>query len=479
MKTIIPIFPKNNFEKKLVWTKYKGRPYVDVLIEKIKNLTDSPLVVFTDQNELVDYLSNTRIESCCPNKNAGRNKYSSPYPWDFGLIKDLIDKSRIDLQNDFLLVDIRNPFLTRQIIKEAIEQYNRSENKCLVSVKKVLDNPVQLDAYYRIVDCEMLCLVDKTQRHKMIPKQFNKFKSAQKSPIDLTSCVLSKPCFFNWAEFNVSETDKIGEIYKIFSNQFNFWARPISAHTWIEETRMLSRGQYYLFDTPLSARRIYNREDLRLTDCLEVAGISFGRNLYCSTYLLVRDQKDLSMKLYIEKGAAQHNRMLKLVPIEKKYISNSNTVFSEENQILDDSNKALYFLGRNFTECKNIPKIEPASGYFVALLESVEQGTADLTIPLQFDDGPWRCDQITNKRTNLINGKEIKGRQDFPEIYSPDGSFVIISGYRLESFEEIIADGEAEKYILDSINACKIQSGLDLLLLSTDDEKKGRHNVDN
>lgn len=75
---------------------------------------------------------------------------------------------------------------------------------------------------------------------------------------------------------------------------------------------------------------------------------------------------------------------------------------------------------------------------------------------------PWRCSAFTNHAVNLETGYDIRGRQDFPAVLEPDGSFCIIPGeFDLSLLR--LPDQELEPYLLTADESLILRTSLDLM----------------
>ncbi|OPX36701.1 MAG: hypothetical protein B1H11_07010 [Desulfobacteraceae bacterium 4484_190.1] len=461
MKAIIPIFFENECDKKFLWDNYNNTPYIDHVIQQSELITGSMPTVFTDQDEVVAYLLDKAIDVCSADRKTQENRFDLPYPWNFKLIRKMIARTGLDRSDDFLMLNIRNPCLNRRIIMEAVDQYYRSGGMCLVSVKEMIDSPVQLDAYYRIVDCDLLCCLEKKQHSKMILEDLYKKNTALNNSIKTMDYVLGKPCLFDWSEFSVSDNLTDQGLYKIFSNQCHTGARPVCLEQWGNDIPALSEELHYLLETALSARRLYGLKDLHPANGICIKAVSFTKNLHYSPCLIVECKHDDCLLICIEKKISETNPTLMLMPFNEQ-CAGSMTILESNNDSSYDS-KMFDFLGRSFLPFGYIPGNLDQCGFFVALLENVKHGAADIALPLEFDNAFWSCDLVTQRRKNLLTGQEITGRQHFPEVYVEDGSFMMISSNRIGVIEKIITEGLAEKYILDHRHSAKIQSGINFL----------------
>lgn len=60
------------------------------------------------------------------------------------------------------------------------------------------------------------------------------------------------------------------------------------------------------------------------------------------------------------------------------------------------------------------------------LLEEVEGGCVDMSIPCSYGDGLWHSDR-EGSIVNTATGRKIVGRQDFPEVHEADRSLLVVS----------------------------------------------------
>jgi hypothetical protein len=62
MNIIVPVFPKNNLEKELLWAKIGGEPFILFALKQLCKLQEPRLFVFTDQERIIHYLQSLNIQ---------------------------------------------------------------------------------------------------------------------------------------------------------------------------------------------------------------------------------------------------------------------------------------------------------------------------------------------------------------------------------------------------------------------------------
>jgi hypothetical protein len=82
------------------------------------------------------------------------------------------------------------------------------------------------------------------------------------------------------------------------------------------------------------------------------------------------------------------------------------------------------------------------------LREGVD-GAYDIATPFLPDDTVWRLDGKSNRLLLGQNGETFCGRQDFPEVLTPDGSFFLAAGQALEALPALMRQGRAHGFVLE------------------------------
>jgi hypothetical protein len=105
-------------------------------------------------------------------------------------------------------------------------------------------------------------------------------------------------------------------------------------------------------------------------------------------------------------------------------------------------------------------KPEETCGMILYILKPARNDSYDVTEPFPPCQSIWT---IKHKAINLKSGKEIMGRQDFPDVYEPDGTFLISRRDIFSNIYEMFAAGKAAGFVMHEDHSIRIDSELDLL----------------
>lgn len=107
---------------------------------------------------------------------------------------------------------------------------------------------------------------------------------------------------------------------------------------------------------------------------------------------------------------------------------------------------------------------EPGTTLSYTLLEHLDDdGGFDTDLAFPEDHGLWRMDPATGCRVNAGSGRVIHGRQEFPEVFEPDGSLFALTRAEAGRFEELLYAGETAAFVLERGQSLRLCSEFDLL----------------
>ena len=163
-------------------------------------------------------------------------------------------------------------------------------------------------------------------------------------------------------------------------------------------------------------------------------------------YLYENPSEDRYCLVYRANRSATASCVVKLLPIR----SARGQISKGVELPVEDLSRAIPFQREDDDFC----------GVIYSIFEVAEDDTYALREPFPPDERLWTA---SDPKINRQTGKKILGRQDFPDIFEPEGSFAIMNKTAAAAVERQIAKGRAECFILESENSIHIQSELDLL----------------
>ena len=89
-----------------------------------------------------------------------------------------------------------------------------------------------------------------------------------------------------------------------------------------------------------------------------------------------------------------------------------------------------------------------------------EDGSYDVVEPFPASETLWT---ISGTKATSQTGKEITGRQDFPDVFEPEGTLFITKRDIIQSFDQIVSNGEASGFLMPELSSLQLRTPLDLL----------------
>lgn len=175
------------------------------------------------------------------------------------------------------------------------------------------------------------------------------------------------------------------------------------------------------------------------------------------------DYKDISSFLIKELSADRyfffnHNidisskfTVLKLIPVKL-----NEELFSQAFDVNIDNNSRLI-------QVPFYSNYKDFAGVKYTLLNLAEDDVYDYFEPFPTDGQLWTIEVETTRKYNVTTKKEIIGREDFPDVYEPDGTFVIMRKDMMKVLNENILRENVDAFVIDDINSTQIETRLDLI----------------
>jgi hypothetical protein len=227
-----------------------------------------------------------------------------------------------------------------------------------------------------------------------------------------------------------------------------------------------SAPSLYFLESMGSARRLISPENGKLPPDLQVAGTSLKSDANQFGCILIKSHYDSKISLYINQDLVTTNMTVRLWPFFNSGLVNGgmkNDCVSEKS--IERRDKIEIFGCTFLGPVRSFDVADNTDGYIVAILERTTEGSADYVEPLQVEEPLWAIDPATKQRTNLITGKPILGRQDFPPVFRLDGSLVVSKGKFFHEIRQMVQAGKAEMFPLDTSASMPVRSQIDLTKL--------------
>ncbi|RJR51532.1 MAG: hypothetical protein C4576_03575 [Desulfobacteraceae bacterium] len=453
MLAIIPIFIEGNQD---FWHSEEGERLLAKCFSSASDAREIDVpVVCTNDQRIFDLSVSLGMETRMLDISYAHCKHSVLPPGAREAAANVLQQT-VFASRDLIFLNFRNPGVTSCLLDEAIKTFKHSKRPALISVKESRDNPCQLSAYYKILEVGFLHILE---------DHFPSLKGVSGFPdpgrVDLC---LTRAFYFDWEAKGIGEADGLAGY--VMDNQNGRYI-PVQApqgrlshdqykSLWIREAPKRARVLFALTDVlpglvgcPDDLKRVQAPEGLHSlfiqaqrpgrpasSSALEIAGSPVSPTRLSP--MLLRDNR--GGRHVLSFGSADPSPrplLVRVLPVP-----------------LNDHLKmeAVEFTPGNLIDPIPIPlELKDLSGIAYSVFEVAVNESYDLSEPFPPKEELWTTQT------------EINGRQDFPAVYEPDGSFSIMGRSILPSLETEITQGRAHGFILKEEAAVQINSTFDMV----------------
>lgn len=443
MTALIPIFLDkwNEF-----YSETTGYELICVFLESVKKakLIDKIIVITNDKSlyALLDiYRNKTFLVKIC--KESETNSSSALPPGSDTAIQ-FIEKNVVK-DSDLMILNFRNPLITSSLMDDAINQFYNSDGKLIVSVKETIDNPCQLTTYYKVIDINVIFLID-TDVNRMF--YFNKVKHFF-DKIDEKNILVTHPFYFDWDSKKISDLSECG---------FYFRQLEDTEMSYIPIESLMGKDKPSYGDCDLIICE--TKSSARLLSCTaaselnsqqnsdySIASLSLLENINPNFSLMKNENNEYFIGVNLS-HEYNDNYVLKI----HKIVSSSK-IDTISTDLIIDSRKHLYEIQTDLRD---------STGIICSILKYSENDDYDCVEPFIPTKKLWDVDS-QNTLINTKTGEKITGRQGFPEIFEPDGSFFIIKQKENKDLIRGIINKNANAYVLKENESLQIKTKLEYL----------------
>lgn len=434
----MPVFIEEGME---YWLTAKGQ---EIIIKSLNTALQvsraEKVIVFTNHEAVVRLAKSIGVETCLTDLCDGDRKSEFFFRGTQSSI-DYLEKINGRGFDTLCVLNFRNPFISKGFLDDAIEKFSRSDAPVLLSVKEPTDHPCQLSSFYKILDIGIIYFFDE---RKLIRRYIRNSEDH--------NYMITRPFFFDWSERGVFQTNH--PLYRIRINEQ-------SKIEYIPQKNSKNLGDemwapLWIYENHTTARVLINmgrgvKDVLHhyLPEGAEAIGAAFNGNGRQVDALVVDDA-----------GKGRTNLLFHMAhyprpPHVVKYlcVNNGGTL----------SNSAEVSMSRNgIIDIPMSQSLEDVSVIIYSILHVAENGSFDIKEFFPALYTLWEVDKITGKRVNTKTGKTINGRQDFPEVFEADGSFVIFDNASISSIDEEVSLGNVEGVLIDEKMSICNMTGFDL-----------------
>ncbi len=309
-------------------------------------------------------------------------------------------------------------------IPNAMQAFKESDAPALFSISCSRDHPCQLKSYFNIAGLGMLHMVETNLPSRRRPSTL------------WTDTLQTKTFAFDWPSAGVEEAEAGALFARTYSN------RTVTYDKVRQPFAKTGRQPLFMYEDRDTARLLFLR-DWSMGSKNDLMGVSFDSG-FNTVLTLERDSAGL-LRLKVAEDSDDANLVIRLCGLmgDVNYPMNLDIPFAGSQAQLP--------------ETISLQGVHACT--YVLLRESANQ-IFDLTEPYPLDNGMWTFDKLIRKNINSATGREISGRQDFPDIYEIDGYisvFKVRDAYRLK---EILGSGESFGYKTSKdscLAGCKIK----------------------
>jgi len=363
--------------------------------------------------------------------------------------------------DDLFILSFRNPLLTSDLIDEAKNEFRTSIYDTFISVKKITDHPCQLTANYKILDIGFIYLFD-TEINivpYLAPFKKNilsrgKFHLHNNDNSINRSLKLSKPFFFDWESRGIQGKGSSG-IYIRKCDNFSIKYIPVEENN---NCLQESSNAFWIYDCPDQARILFNKNNhnhfLKKPDIFnkndQPVGQAFTNDSNEIPILAYKDSNTNEYSLAINSDYFPFNNyFLRLFPAGD-HCRVENSIFEFK---INNLTKPITFRH----DSKDL------YGIIYVLLKIAQDSPYEFSEYFPSNENLWSIDPSSGVKINRITGKEIMGRQDFPDVFEPEGSFIILKKDMLSSLTEETLKGNIGGFVIQEHMSIQIKSDFDLL----------------
>ncbi len=459
MIAIIPIFLQNN---ETLWHSSEGQSLLRKFLQAVLDARlPREVIVSTNDASVLALAKSVGIDSCLIKTDPPDGSSPLLPPGTDSSLQFLDRTGKINSEN-CLVLNFRNPNITSCLIDKAIERFKHSHAPAMMSIKKTIDHPCQLNAYYKISDVGIIHFIDDDaspapylqalwhdiQHHDNESSRQQKmlgFFHNQR----LDNLRLTKPFVFDWESRGVDKKHGTGIYHRVYDG-VRISYHPLEKIADLPEKTV---GPLWLYDGQRTARVLFQIEDCdklsaeakKISQEFRLAGATFSHNPI--SLLMYRNTRKGNCLLFLvsDRPTTNHS-ILRIVPTYKSGPDQSQALEYE----IDDLSTPISFEFKEGDVC----------GILYLLLQMSQEGSYDFMEPFPADEKLW-----TNSihKVNVKTGKKISGRQDFPDVFEPDGALCILKKNLTASLDKEIASGNVEGFVVDQAGSFQIDSEFDLL----------------
>lgn len=411
--------------------------------------------------------------------------------------------SREELRLDFgtvVILGFRNPLVTGRLIDAAIRRFQAHKAPGLMSVRKPTDHPCQLNTYHKIEDVGFIHMFEDGYRAASLLRNlvahsaitFGRLSGENTLNRELLSqgCLkLTKPFHFNWKDRGIQagngrmcyvrSNTRSGTAYVPTKNPYHRDG-PIWIHDSENTARILFRLETVTYehrgdDCPVSRKPI-SRSAGMSEKCTQtnpnILQIN-QRAAYAEETGTMADMTEMRLQIV---GATLCSQPSKAEAILGRIADNGIVVVFNKDEPLSCPHEITIApvsdSGSQRGEIFQLEAHHRIEPFALRCNTGNICGVAYCLTRVGVNDSYDLCEQFphherlwsgTIHKTNVMTSRRIMGRQDFPDVFEPDGTFFIMNEDVASSFEKATLNEAVIGYPLEESESMPIDSELDIL----------------
>ena len=364
---------------------------------------------------------------------------------------------KIHFEN-ILVLDFRNPLIRASLIDQAIVEFSDFQDgkKILISIKAPEAHPCLFHSFYEILDMGLIHFFEADEFVDAYRHHFSSSISPTHSPKRYGEMYkLTKPFYFDWTSRGIQKPSCSRGYTRIYDGEGVRYVpvEKLGDHSinegsparWIHENETMARILLKIDIHQAAVLKPYiEGEDS------EWMGAAFSDNYhYICSGVFKNLKKNQCVAIFDSPTPSSFPQKLRMAPLMASGLIPNKTIEANLER----------FPSAILLECPDRDSL----GMIYSLIKTSEEGTYDLCESFQPEECLWRTDNSNGKKINKMSGKEITGRQDFPDFYESEGSLFIIEKSAIPTIDQEILSGNARGFIIPENNSIQVESDLDLL----------------
>jgi hypothetical protein len=319
--------------------------------------------------------------------------------------------------------------------------FDHSDHKAIISVVSSSDHPCQLSTCYKIYASGFIHMIDHDAEAAAHLSKLETLVRGCRSGSDSGKPGISKPFAFNWKSKGI----KSGTFY--CREQGSLFNRYVSVEDLLESGRNPADSLLFLKESDTTARIIFTISRMKDTREEDIVGVQIS-----GFRKIVPVYKKMNVGLLgadLRKHTLAGDLCLEYRTLDASRHSGSGTI-----QVDESGNFEFPFYDITFSRC---------CGLLYCVFATVTDGEYDIKIPFPPSPDLWFFEQKNKQLISKKTGLAITGRQDFPDVFEPDGSITITRQSNVLSLQQTLTEGHLGKFLISDENAIIIRNEPDRL----------------